>query len=519
MYTTKKECFSKSIGYLFVSQGLIKILGLLYSLYLINKPAFGDEGNAIYLSGYQIFAFMLTFSSIGVPNAVSNMIAKTDNHNTLNKVFKVALALYVSISCITSIIMFLFADIIASKFIGIDSVSYNLKILAPILIIATLESVYTGFFNGIKQMKITAQIQFLEQLFKTVFTICIVEIISRKTSNPTILSIGATLAVSSSIIISFIISYIKKKDIQIYSKDFFKTNLEYKEIIRKLLKFSIPVSIGAMLVGINKNSDSFTIMNILADKIGKVEAQKIYGIIASKVDVLVVLPLAFNITFSTALIPNISEAKHRNDNKLIKLYIENSIFMSLVIGIASSMGLYFFAEEIFGLLFSNSCSGVELLKLASFSIIFSVLTQTFSGILQGFEKNRITVLATFCGTITKLTLNIILVNQDIFLEKGIILSSIISNLVMCIILFKEIRKKVKFSFKSYFLILFFAGTIMIIFIGIFKEILAIKLLNKKNIFLFSMLLGFFVYIYEILVISKAFGFLKLKEKRFFCIKK
>ena len=87
MNTYKKENFSKSIGYLFVSQGLIKILGLLYSLYLINKPKFGDEGNAIYLSAYQIFAFMLTFSSIGVPNSVSNMIAKSDNYSTLNNIY------------------------------------------------------------------------------------------------------------------------------------------------------------------------------------------------------------------------------------------------------------------------------------------------------------------------------------------------------------------------------------------------------------------------------------------------
>ena len=58
MYTTKKECFSKSIGYLFVSQGLIKILGLLYSLYLINKPSFGDEGNAIYSAGFSIYALL-----------------------------------------------------------------------------------------------------------------------------------------------------------------------------------------------------------------------------------------------------------------------------------------------------------------------------------------------------------------------------------------------------------------------------------------------------------------------------
>ncbi|MBP3596408.1 MAG: polysaccharide biosynthesis C-terminal domain-containing protein [Clostridia bacterium] len=511
MNAVKKEGFSKSIGYLFISQGLIKVLGLFYSLYLINKPSFGDEGNAIYLSGYQIFIFMLTFSSIGVPNAVSNIIAQTDNHNLLNKVFKVALVLYVSIACVSSITLFVLSDFIADKVIGIEIISYNLKILAPIIIVTTLESVYTGFFNGIRQMKITAQIQFIEQFFKTFFTIMLVEVLSRITTDSRILSIGATLAVSSSIIISFIISYAKKKNIEVFSKEFVKSDFTVKDIVKKLLYFSVPISIGAMLVGINKNSDSFTIMNILADKIGKNEAQKIYGIIASKIDVLIVLPLAFNITFSTALIPNISEAKYKKDNKSIKLYIENAIFMSLAIGIASSMGLCFFAEEIFNLLFSNSKSGIELLKLASFTIIFSVLTQTFSGILQGFGKNKITVLATFSGMIIKLVFNFVLVKHEFFLEKGIIISTILSNIIMSVILFNEIRKNIKFSFKRYFIILFMASGIMIIFIKIFKEVFSLFLINSKIIFIISMFMGIVLYFVEILGISRVFGLLKKRK--------
>ena len=508
MYIVKKEKFSKSISYLFISQGCIKILGLLYSLYLINKPAFGDEGNAVYLSGYQIFVFMLTFSSIGVSNAVSNMIAKTDNHNSLNKVFKVAVTLYISIACISSIILFSLSDAIADKMIGIDIVSYNLKLLAPIIIFATLESIYAGFFNGIRQMKVTAQIQFIEQLFKTIFTIILVELLTQITADAKILSVGATLAVSSSIIISFIISFIKKKNIEVFSKDFFNTNLSTKEIVKKLLLFSIPISISAMLVGINKNSDSFIIMNILGRKIGKLEAQKIYGIIASKIDVLVVLPLAFNLTFSTVLIPNISEAKSKNDSKSIKLYIENSIFMSLAIGIASSMGLYFYSQDIFNLLFANSTSGVGLLKLASLSIVFSVLTQTFSGILQGFEKNKITVLSTFCGMIIKIVLNYILVKQDLFLERGIIISTIFSNIVMCIILFKEIKKNIEFSFKRYFIILSIASTIMICVVRGIKVFLSLFCINSKIIFIISIIFGIIVYIFEMLGISKVFGFFR-----------
>ena len=59
---------------LIIAQCIVKILGLVYKLYLANKPGFGDWGNAIYNSVYQIYALLITISSIVVPNAVAKLI-------------------------------------------------------------------------------------------------------------------------------------------------------------------------------------------------------------------------------------------------------------------------------------------------------------------------------------------------------------------------------------------------------------------------------------------------------------
>ena len=63
----KKESFMQGVMTIMFSQILIKVLGLIYTLYLTNRDGFGDAGNAIYISGYQIYALLLTISSIGVP--------------------------------------------------------------------------------------------------------------------------------------------------------------------------------------------------------------------------------------------------------------------------------------------------------------------------------------------------------------------------------------------------------------------------------------------------------------------
>lgn len=72
----KSEGFMKSVLILMLSQVLIKLLGFVYRVYLTNREGFGDEGNAIYSGGYQIYAILLTISSIGVPNAISKLVSE-----------------------------------------------------------------------------------------------------------------------------------------------------------------------------------------------------------------------------------------------------------------------------------------------------------------------------------------------------------------------------------------------------------------------------------------------------------
>ena len=72
----KAEGFMKSVLVLMLSQVFTKLLGFVYRVYLTNREGFGDEGNAIYSGGYQIYALLLMLSSIGVPNAISKLVSE-----------------------------------------------------------------------------------------------------------------------------------------------------------------------------------------------------------------------------------------------------------------------------------------------------------------------------------------------------------------------------------------------------------------------------------------------------------
>ena len=88
----KKDGFMLGVLSLMLSQVLIKLLGLVSKIFLTNKKGFGDIGNGIYGSGYQIYAMLLTISSIGVPNAIAKLISEKCKVVLEDKIFQERIA-------------------------------------------------------------------------------------------------------------------------------------------------------------------------------------------------------------------------------------------------------------------------------------------------------------------------------------------------------------------------------------------------------------------------------------------
>ncbi len=64
-------------------------------------------------------------------------------------------------------------------------------------------------------------------------------------------------------------------------------------------------------------------------------------------------------------------------------------------------GLIFFGEPILKLLFPNQSNGAIVLQISAVSIIFIVLEQTISGVLQGLGKVIVPAIALTVGVVIK----------------------------------------------------------------------------------------------------------------------
>ena len=425
-----------------ISQVLIKLLGLAYKMYLTNKEGFGDKGNAIYSSGFQIYALLLTLSSIGVPNAISKIVSEKtsigDNKGA-HQVFKVCFVTYALIGLAGTLLLFFSAKYIANSLLQIPEAELTLASLSPSIFFVSISSVIRGYFNGRKELRATAHSQTIEQAFKAVLTILLVQIIGINTKNNTIImAAGANVATTLATFIgtSYLYLYYKSRRKEVWTNINLTANYSpqrIKNILKNILAVSIPITISALLGSLNKNIDAITVVRGLKTFLTEAEAKIQYGILSGKIDTLIMLPLSFNIAFSIALVPTISSLIAKKDYKTAKKKIKNTIIITATIGIICTLGMSIFAKQILEILFPNAPQGEILLRISAVSIIFILLTQTMSGALQGLGKVMIPAISIGTGVIIKLILNIILIPMPNVGIYGAAIGSAVCHMVSCII--------------------------------------------------------------------------------------
>ena len=446
----KKESFFKAIACLLISQILIKIIGFIYKFYLTNKDGFGDAGNAIYSSGFQIYALLLAFSSTGIPSAISKLVSErlaVGDSKGAHKIFKISLFSFALIGGVATCILFFSAKKISKDWIQIPEAEKSLICLAPSIFFVSVIAVFRGYFNGRQNFSLTAKSQSLEQVCKTVLTVLLVEITALgKNGNVGKLAGAANLATTSATIIclAYICLFYRKKRKEIGQE--IQATINYKptrvrKTIKLIMKEAIPISLCSIISSFNKIIDSITVVRFLKKIIEEDKARIQYGILSGKIDILCSVALSLNTPFVTVFMPNITNTITKGNIKQTYKMINIFIGIVFLIGIPITLIMYLFPNIVLNILFPNANSGYLYLKISSIGIIFVLLNQTINAILQVIGKSNIPVISGILGIIIKIMCNILLIPNAKFGIMGAIIGNISSNFLSCLIGIIALKKR------------------------------------------------------------------------------
>lgn len=489
MNKENKQSFMNNVAIILFAQFAVKILGLLYRIFLYRIDGFGDLANGYYSAGFNIYTLLLALSSVGIPNAISKMTAERialGDRKGAHRIFKTALVLFSFIGLFCTTIMVAGADWIANELLALPGAKYVLIALSPSILFVCVAAVIRGYFNGMKDMKATSTSQILEQVFKCIFTIGFVAALAALVIVPAteegvhqkaqILAAGANFATSVATVFSLLylfVFYQKRKNniIAAQNEDTCKT-IEggFFTVCKSILLISIPISLGSIIAAINRIVDTATItrgiqaafenyipahgdtaaISFPTLKQLELEAGRLSGML-SKSDTLLNLPIALNIAFATVLVPSLSGALAVGNVKEASDKVSFSFLISMLIILPCALGYITLAKPIFLLLYPDAPDGYQLLMLSSVALIFIALNQTISGSLQGCGKILAPATGLFIGCVAKFILNITLIRIPSVNIYGAPIGSIVCQVISFAYGFTVLRKSVpiKLSFGKY----------------------------------------------------------------------
>lgn len=446
----KKHSFVKGALILTIAGLISKILGAIYRIPL--GAIITSEGLAYHQTAYDLYILMLTFSSYSIPTAISKLVSERleeGRKDEAHKIFKVAMGLLASIGIILSVTLYFNADAFTRSFKNPGSY-FAVLAVSPAIFTVSISGAFRGYFQGMQNMTPSALSQVTEQISRVVVGFLLAYLLLPY--GYMISAAGAIFGTTVGGLVSFLTLYI------IYGKNKRRIKgdlLEFKgrktesaaSIIRRIIKFALPIMIGGSIMPIMNLLDTFIVMDRLqAAGFNQITATKLFGQLKGIATSFVNVPQVFTISLSASLVPAISESMVRKDLESVRRKSKLALKMSLLLGLPAAMGLFILAGPIMHMFYPNETESLGIaLRYVSPAVIFLTLVQTMTGILQGMGKERIPVVNMVIGASVKAVVSYVLTSMPVLNINGAALGTVLGYAVATILNYRALVKYQKQS--------------------------------------------------------------------------
>ena len=367
--------------------GLVsKILGAAYRIPLTN--ILGGEGMGLYQMVFPLYCALLTFSSTGLPAALSKLTAES---KTQSGILSRSLLLFGAIGLVNTLIMFVSGGFL-SKLQGNAEAAACYRALSPSVFAVSLISCIRGYFQGKNNMAPTAVSQVLEQIFKAAFGIAACSFFGKSAAEKAAI---AALAVTVSEIAALAFLFIRLK------ADGVAVTLPAREkgAYRSVISFTLPVALASLAMPLGHLFDSFTVINALG---GGAEATGLYGLYSGSVAAITGVPVAMAYGVAAACVPGI--AGGGKNQKIL-----DSVRFTGVIAFPFAFFLMFFSAQCVDLLYAGMAErerliAARILSLDALSVAFLSFLQTTNAILIAKGRPRVPLFSLFTATFLRVPL-------------------------------------------------------------------------------------------------------------------
>ena len=426
----KKNTFFGGVATLATGVVIVKLIGALYKIPLAN--ILDEGGNAYFTTAYNIYNVFLTISTAGLPVALSKAVSEANalgRYNQVDRVFRVALATFLTLGTLSTLIMLFGAGPI-TEWIGNPGAYASVRALAFSALFVCCMAAFRGYFQGHGNMAPTSMSQIIEAAIKLVLGLALAYMLAAQSVE--LASAGAILGVTcgSFVALIFLLFTFSRQRERRTSSD---TPDPSRKIFLSLISVAIPITIGSSVTNIVYLIDNGLILNQLQNALGMTEdaANSLYGNYGA-VSSLYQLPSALMIPFTASILPAVAAARSRRDQRGASRVSESAMRVGMLLALPA--GLTALAYPITAMLYpgyDNDIAGGCLAWLGIASIFVCIMLLSNS-ILQAHGMVNLPVVIAAIGGVIKLVTNYILVGIESINVVGAAIGTLVCFAVVAI---------------------------------------------------------------------------------------
>lgn len=420
-----------------VASLIAKVLSAIYRVPFQNMV--GDTGFYVYQQIYPIYGIGMTVALSGLPMFISKLVAETQDLTTRRAMLSRILILIGIFSLVVFGGLQLWALKIASA-MGDPALAPIIRAVSWMYLFSPFLAVSRGYFQGEYDMKPTAVSQLVEQTVRVAVILLVAYWAMRHgwdvyRMGTWAMSSAAIAALFATIVLSY---FIQQKRLKLVRMDVRTIGPGYEELAKRLLIEGGTISLFASMMVLLQLVDSFTVMRgLVIHGYPDVVSKALKGVY-DRGQPLVQLGLVIATSFSSSLLPSLTEALKQGRRGQFARQAVTVIRMGLVISVAATAGLITLMPKIDTILFGNQ-EGVTTLCVYVLSIVFATLIMIYNSILQSTNQFSVTIAGLGMGLLVK-----ILINQRMVIGFGLVGASwatVISLLVMTTFLTAQLRRE------------------------------------------------------------------------------
>lgn len=408
----KKNSFLGGMATMGLALILVKVIGAIYKI-----PISGYlKGNyASFDNAYNIYTVLLNISIAGFPAALSRMVAA--NHalgreRQVQKIFRLALAIFLGLGLVSFLIMFFGADALAAR-MNDTHAAQAIQYLAPAVLFVGCVGSFRGYFQGHSNMRPTAVSQVIEALGKLCIGLPLTMLavnLGRQEEAPAYAILGVTLG-SALALLYMLLCYARRpryRDLTDGSVD------GAGKLLKELLVIAVPITLTASAVSIINTIDAAVVQGQLQHALGMTEeiSRALYSDYGRAKNIYN-LPASFMMAVTVTVIPAVSSAlavgRRGQASKLVKVAYHITALLVFPMGVGMSVLAGPIVQAIYRYTPTEAQLTGQLLSVLGIASIFVCLVTVSNSVLQSYGRQNLPVLVMIGAGLVMLVVDYILV--------------------------------------------------------------------------------------------------------------